>query len=136
MGISIGLTRLFYVLEEQGMLNEELPAAPADVLVIPMTADLSPAVAAATTLRSAGIRTQVYTEQKKFKAKLSYADKLKIPYVLLLGEDEITTGKVTLKDLATGEQTTVSIDEAIGTIQSALAQQRGTKPIREPEASK
>ena len=136
VGISIGLTRLFYVLEEQGMLNEELPAAPADVLVIPMTADLSPAVAAATTLRSAGIRAQVYTEQKKFKAKLSYADKLKIPYVLLLGEDEITAGKVTLKDLATGEQTTVSIDEAIGTIQSALAQQRGTKPIREPEASK
>ena len=136
VGISIGLTRLFYVLEEQGMLNETVNTAPADVLVIPMTDDLSPAVAAATALRDAGLRAQVYTEQKKFKVKLSYADKQKIPYVLLLGEDEITAGKVTLKDLATGEQETVVIGEAIGVIQRALAADSSTKPIREPEASK
>ena len=136
VGISIGLTRLFYVLEEQGMLNEELPAAPADVLVIPMTEDLSPAVAAATALRNAGLRTQVYTEQKKFKAKLSYADKLKIPYVMLLGEDEITAGKVALKNLATGEQTTVEIGEAIGQVRNTLAKAGGATPIREPEAGK
>ena len=136
VGISIGLTRLFYVLEEQGLLNEAVNTAPADVLVIPMTEDLSPAVAAATALRDAGLRTQVYTEQKKFKAKLGYADKLKIPYVLLLGEDEITAGKVTLKDLTSGEQATVEIGEAIGQVQDALARQRGTTPIREPEASK
>ena len=64
VGISIGLTRLFYVLGEQGMLNDALPTAPADVLVIPMTEDLSAAVALATQLRSAGVRTQLYTEQK------------------------------------------------------------------------
>lgn len=133
VGIAIGLTRLFYILEEQGMLNDAVNTAPADVLVIPMTDDLSPAVAAATALRDAGIRTQVYTEQKKFKAKLSYSDKLKIPYVLLLGEDEITAGKVALKNLATGEQETVGIHEAIGTIQRALAGSSGAKPIREPE---
>ena len=46
VGISIGLTRLFYVLGEQGMLNPELPTAPADVLILPMTEDLSPAIAA------------------------------------------------------------------------------------------
>ena len=70
VGISIGLTRLFYVLGEQGMLNPQLPTAPADVLVLPMTEDLSGAIALATFLRSQGIRTQLYTEQKKFKAKM------------------------------------------------------------------
>jgi len=132
VGISIGLTRLFYVLEEQGMLNEAVNTAPADVLVIPMTEDLSPAVAAATALREAGIRTQVYGEQKRFKAKLGYADKLKIPYVLLLGEDEITAGKVALKDLATGEQETLTVAEAAEKIGAALGETE--KPIREPEA--
>ena len=94
VGISIGLTRLFYVLGEQGYLNAELPTAPAQVLVLPMTTDLQPAIAFATRLRQAGIRTQVYAEQKKFKAKMSYADKLGIPYVAFLGEDELAQGLV------------------------------------------
>jgi len=98
VGISIGLTRLFYVLGEQGMLNPELPTAPADVLILPMTEDLSPAIALATQLRQAGIRTQLHCEQKKFKAKMSYADKLSIPYVIFLGEDEISVGVVACKD--------------------------------------
>ena len=89
VGISIGLTRLFYVLGEQGMLNADLPTAPADVLILPMTEDLSAAVTLATQLRDAGVRTQLYTEQKKFKAKMNYADKLGVPYVVFLGEDEI-----------------------------------------------
>ena len=108
VGISIGLTRLFYVLGEQGMLNPALPTAPADVLILPMSGDLAPAVALATTLRDAGIRTQLYSEQKKFKQKMSYADKLGIPYVVFLGEDEIKAGAVSCKDLATGEQQTLS----------------------------
>ena len=87
VGISIGLTRLFYVLGEQGMLNPALPTAPADALILPMTEDLGPAIRLATALRASGIRTQLYTEAKKFKAKMSYADKLGIPYVLFLGED-------------------------------------------------
>ena len=60
MGISIGLTRLFYVLDEQGLLNPALPSAPADALVLPMTADMAPAIALAETLRSAGLRVQLY----------------------------------------------------------------------------
>ena len=102
VGISIGLTRLFFVLEDQGYLNEDLLTAPADVLVLPMTDDLSPAIALATALRQAGIRTQIHAEKKKFKQKLSYADKLSIPYAVFLGEDEIAQGKATVKDLATG----------------------------------
>ena len=94
------------------VLNPELPTAPADVLILPMTEDLSAAVTLATRLRDAGIRTQLYTEQKKFKAKMTYADKLGIPYVVFLGEDEIAAGTVSLKDLRTGDQVTVPAQDA------------------------
>ena len=120
VGISIGLTRLFYVLGEQGMLNPELPTAPADVLILPMTEELSPAITLATALRQAGIRTQLHCEQKKFKAKISYADKLGIPYVIFLGEDEISAGIVACKDMKSGEQTKLPVSETIDRIKAGL----------------
>ena len=123
VGISIGLTRLFYVLGEQGMLNPARNTAPADVLVLPMTDDLTQAVRTATLLRDAGIRTQLYCEQKKFKAKIQYADKLSIPYVLFLGEDEIASGTASVKCLATGEQTSVSVAELPAFLAAGLASQ-------------
>ena len=123
VGISIGLTRLFYVLGEQGMLNPARNTAPADVLVLPMTDDLTQAVRTATLLRDAGIRTQLYCEQKKFKAKIQYADKLSIPYVLFLGEDEINSKTASVKCLATGEQTSVSIAELPAFLAAGLAGQ-------------
>ena len=122
VGISIGLTRLFYVLGEQGMLNPDLPTAPADVLVLPMTEDLAPAISLSTKLRSAGVRTQLYTEQKKFKAKMSYADKLGVPYVIFLGDDEIAAGVVACKDMKTGEQTKLPFAETLTLIRSGLAE--------------
>ena len=112
VGISIGLTRLFYVLDEQGLLNPEMNSAPADALVIPMTSDRSAAIALAQQLRGQGVRVQVYGEQKKFKQKMSYADKLGVPYAILLGEDEIAEGKCSVKDLRTGVQVTVVPAEA------------------------
>ena len=112
VGISIGLTRLFYVLDEQGLLNPAQNNAPADALVIPMTADPASAISVATSLRAAGVRTQVYGEQKKFKQKMAYANKLGVPYAVLLGEDEIAAGKCSVKDLRTGVQVTVSPEEA------------------------
>lgn len=108
VGISIGLTRLFYVLNEQGMLSDETVSAPADALVIPMTEELGSAISAATVLRDAGVRTQLYCEKKKFKAKMSYADKLSIPYVVLIGEDEIAEGVVAVKDMLSGRQQKLS----------------------------
>ena len=131
VGISIGLTRLFYVLGEQNMLNDQLPTAPADVLVLPMTDDLSAAVALATALRDAGIRTQLYTEAKKFKAKMSYADKLAIPYVVFLGEDEIAAGTVTCKDMTSGEQTTLPFADTLDRIREGLRQREMGTVIRE-----
>ncbi len=131
VGISIGLTRLFFVLEDQKYLNDDLLTSPADVLVLPMTADLSPAIALATTLRDAGIRTQLYTENKKFKQKIGYADKLGIPYVIFLGDDEVKEGKAAVKDMATGEQLTQTVDEAIARIRAGLAQRNAGTPIQD-----
>ena len=131
VGISIGLTRLFFVLEDQGLLNDDLLTAPADVLVLPMTEDLSAAIGAATALREAGVRTQIHAEQKKFKQKLSYADKLGIPYVVLLGEDEIAQNKVALKDLTTGQQQLVGVEEAIELVKAGLVEKNSGAPIRE-----
>ncbi|OUO17881.1 histidine--tRNA ligase [Flavonifractor sp. An4] len=133
VGISIGLTRLFSVLEAQGYLNEELLTAPADVLILPMTEDLSAAISFATTLRDAGIRAQLHCEKKKFKQKLSYADKLSIPYAAFLGEDEIAQGKVTVKDLTTGEQQTVTPAEAVALVQAGLTARSAGAPIRDKD---
>lgn len=122
VGISIGLTRLFYVLNEQGMLNEEKNTAPADVLLLPMVEDLSPAVELATRFRKAGIRVQLYGEQKKFKAKMNYADKIGVPFVVFLGEDEIRDGVVACKDMRSGEQTKMGFEETLERVQAELAQ--------------
>jgi len=119
VGISIGLTRLFYVLDEQGLLNPELPSAPADALVLPMTADPAPAIALAQSLREAGLRVQLYGEQKKFKQKMSYCDKLGVPFAVLLGEDEIAAGKCSVKNMRTGQQVTVTAQEAAELISRA-----------------
>ena len=131
VGISIGVTRLFYVLGEQGLLNDALNTAPADVLLLPMTEDLSFAVSLATRLRERGLRAQLYTENKKFKAKMNYADKTKIPYVLFLGEDEVASGVVTCKDMVTGEQTKGAPDEIIARIYAAIREKNAQKVIVE-----
>lgn len=131
VGISIGLTRLFYVLQEQGMLNESLPTAPADVLILPMTEDLSPAIAFATACRGEGVRAQLYTEPKKFKAKMNYADRLGFPFVAFLGEDEVQSGVVSLKDMVSGEQERVSLAAAPLWLKEKAAARNVGKPIRE-----
>ncbi len=128
VGISIGLTRLFYVLNEQNMLSQEKNTAPADVLVLPMTEDLSPAIALATGLRNEGVRVQLYTEQKKFKAKMNYADKVGVPYVVFLGEDEVKEGVVACKDMKTGEQTKLDFQGTLERIRGGLAK-RNEGPV-------
>lgn len=132
VGISIGLTRLFYVLGEQGMLNPDLPTAAADVLVIPMGEEQQGyAIATATALREAGIRTQLYAEKKKFKARITYAAKMGIPYAMFLGETEEQDKVVALKDLNKGEQVTVSFEEAVKLIQDGITQANQGTVIKE-----
>lgn len=112
VGVSIGLTRLFYKLNELGAMQEEKKSI-AKVLVVSMVEDKSKAVEVAATLRKENIETEVYLEDKKIKAKFKYADKLSIPYVIVIGEEEIAKNVVTLKNMETGEQNTISLDEAI-----------------------
>ena len=129
VGISIGVTRLFYILQEQGLLNEEILTAPCDALVIPLGEDLSYAVQCATALRNAGVRTQVYSEKKKTKAKFAYADKLAIPYAVVVGSDEEAAGTVGLKDLTAGGQVTVPVEEAAAIIKKSL--NKPVTPVKE-----
>ena len=131
VGISIGLTRLFFVLEDQGYLNSAMNTAPADVLVLPMTEDMGPAIELATGLRQSGIRVQIYSEQKKFKQKMAYADKLGVPYVIFLGEDEVKQGKVSLKDMRTGEQVLLDVNEARARILQMQGQADAVTPIQD-----
>ena len=131
VGISIGLTRLFYVLSEQGMLNPQRTGASADVLILPMTEDLTQAVSLATAFRSAGVRAQLYGEQKKFKAKMTYADKIGVPYVVFLGEDEISAGLVSCKDMVTGEQTKLDFSATLERVQAGLRERSQGKVIVE-----
>ena len=131
VGISIGLTRLFYVLSEQGLLSEEMVLSSADVLVLPMTDDLSFAIECATALRGVGVRTQLHCEKKKFKAKLSYADKMGIPFAVFIGEDEITNNVVTLKNLVTGEQAKYPVKEAAEVICVEIKRRNSGAVIKE-----
>ena len=130
VGISIGLTRLFYVLQEQKMLNEEAGTAPADVLLLPMTEELGPAIELGTRLRGEGIRVQLYTEPKKFKAKMNYADKIGVPFAVFLGEDEIREGVVSCKDMVSGEQTKLDFSSTVTRVKERLAANRRQRVIR------
>lgn len=103
VGISIGLTRLFYKLNELQLIKAEKKSI-AEVLVVPMVQDLTVPIQIATDLRKKGISTEVYLNDKKLKAKMKYADKLEIPYVIVVGEDEINSGIVKIKNMKTGEE--------------------------------
>ena len=132
VGISIGLTRLFYILQEQNMISDAVLTAPADVLILPMTDDLSAAVALASELRAGGLRVQIYSEKKKFKAKIGYADKLGIPFVIFLGEDEVAQHVCALKNMATGVQEAVTSAAALETIRAEITRRSAGAILREP----
>ena len=112
VGMSIGLTRLFFVLDDLGLIKTNKNSI-SDILIISMVEDLTPSIEVANSLRKAGINTEIYFDNKKIKAKFKYADKLKIPYVIVIGEDEIASGKLTLKNMETGDQEQKTIEEII-----------------------
>ena len=128
VGISIGLTRLFHVLCENEFLNRELEN-PVDALVLPMSEDLSYSLEVATGLRNAGISTQVYLEDGKFKKKISYSDKLSIPFSIILGSDEEEAKKVALKNMATGEQIICTLSEACKVILESKEEMKKAKKV-------
>lgn len=112
VGMSIGLTRLFFILNDIGLIKSNKKSI-SEVLIVSMISDISPAIEIANKLRQANINTEIYFDDKKIKAKFKYADKLKIPYVIVIGENEIKTGKLTLKNMKTGEQKECDLEEII-----------------------
>ena len=112
VGVSIGLTRLFYKLNELNAI-ETTQKSVAKVLVAPMTENIEKAIEVGAAFRKAGISTEIYLENKKIKAKFKYADRLQIPYVVTIGEDEIQNNTISLKNMTTGEQETFLLEEVI-----------------------
>ena len=116
VGISIGLTRLFYKLNELGLLKETEESI-AKVLLLPASPnEIEKCFEIATMLRNQNIKTEVYLNDKKLKAKFKYADKLKVPYTIVIGEEEVASGKVTLKNMQTGEQQKLTIEQVIAEV--------------------
>ena len=109
VGISIGLTRLFYKLNELNLINADKKSV-AEVLIVPMLEDLSVPIKIANNLRSNGINTEIYLNDKKLKAKMKYADKLEIPFVIVVGEDEVNSGVVKIKNMKTGNEKECQIE--------------------------
>lgn len=112
VGVSIGLTRLFYKLNELNAIEANKKSM-AELLVLPMTENIEKVIEIGSTIREAGISTEIYLEDKKIKAKFKYADRLQIPYVAVIGDDEIANGKIALKDMQTGVQENLTIQEVI-----------------------
>ncbi len=111
VGISIGLTRLFYILNDKNYLTDAYDSA-CDVMILPMTDDNSHAINASAVLRKMGVKVQASFEGGKMKARLNYANKLKIPYVIFIGEDEINEGVVAIKNMDSGAQVKVPVEKA------------------------
>ncbi|RCX17964.1 histidyl-tRNA synthetase [Anaerobacterium chartisolvens] len=118
VGISIGLTRLFYQLREAGILEQSKRATPTVLLVIPMRDTMGPALDFATKIREAGIAAEVYFNEGKTGKKFAYADKLGIPYAVVIGEDEVRDGFFKLKDMSTGMQEAMDLDGVISKIKN------------------
>ena len=109
VGISIGLTRLFYKLNELNLIKANKKSI-SEVLIVPMVEDMTVPIKLATDLRNNGINTEIFLNDKKLKAKMKYADKLEIPYVIVVGEDEINSGIVKIKDMITGNEKECQIE--------------------------
>lgn len=103
VGVSIGLSRLFYKLCEIGAI-ELTRFSSAEVVVMPIgSGQITASVRIAERLRSTGINTMLYTEENNMRKKLKYADKMGFEWVALIGEDELLTEEVMLKNMLTGE---------------------------------
>ena len=112
VGISIGFTRLFYNLKELGLLNTDKKSI-SKVSIVTMGVGLENAVEISNILRDNNIPNEIYKEDAKIKAKLNYANNLEIPYVIIIGEEEVEKGLYTLKDMSTGSQELLSVDDII-----------------------
>ena len=120
-GFSLGLERILVVMAERGMFPATLAASPADVMLATFdAAAMGEALRVATALRAGGLRVLVYPDADKIGKQIKYADGRGIPFVALLGDDELRDGTITLKHLKMQTQTTVAQSEAAADILETL----------------
>ena len=104
VGMSIGLTRLFFQLQELGLIDE-MAESLTEILVIPMDESINEyAIEVLNKLRKAGKNVDIYLETGKFKKKMTYADKSGVKEVIILGENELNNREISIKNMETGEQ--------------------------------
>ena len=108
VGISLGLTRLFYKLNELNLLDIKA-TTPAKILLIPLTESLKEVFTLATQLRLDSIPTEVYTRQESLNKKIEYSSKIGVEYIGILGEKELKESSITIKNMKTGEQDKVDL---------------------------
>jgi histidyl-tRNA synthetase len=122
-GFSLGLERILVVMGERNMFPPSLATTAADVMVAVFDAkDAAHAIGVAQTLRASGLRVMVYPDADKIGKQIKYADTQRIPYVAILGGDEIANGTVTVKDLTAQTQTTYDRAAAGAAILEGLKQ--------------
>lgn len=120
VGISIGLTRLFYQLCQNNLIKSE-KCSISDVLILPMDENhIEKAYQVASMLRNNNINCQTYVENVKFKNKLAYCDKLSIPYAIIIGDDELNKGYITLKDMVKHEQQQILDKDIVASLNSLI----------------
>ena len=112
VGISIGLSRLFFQLIDNNIISAENESL-TKVLVVSMTDNYEYCAKIAAELRNNGVKAQVNFEEQKIGKKFKYADSIKVEYVAIIGEDEIANNQITLKNMQTGEQQTMTLEEAV-----------------------
>lgn len=111
VGMSIGLTRLFFQLQELGLIDK-MARSLTEILVIPMDESINEyAIEVLNKLRDEGKSVDIYLESGKFKKKMTYADKLGARKVIILGEDELNKREASIKDMETGEQVSKKFEE-------------------------
>ncbi|MDG2084454.1 MAG: histidine--tRNA ligase [Planctomycetota bacterium] len=117
IGISLGIDRLFYALSEMGLI--ETSSQPAEVLVVLFSEESAPAsFSAASGLRHEGINTMVYPKAAKVKKQLQFAQKSGIPYVVVIGDEELKKGTVQFRDMDAGSQDEISLTDAVTRIKT------------------
>ena len=114
VGISFGVDRIFDVLNDLDAYPKDAMLATRVLFINFGDKETAYCLPIVKKLREAGIRTEMYPESAKMKKQMSYANTKQIPFVALAGENEISEGKVTVKNMETGSQEMVSVDEFIG----------------------
>lgn len=118
VGISFGADRIFDVMNQLELYPDEVSVATQVLFVNFGDKEAAHCLKLAAELRSKGIKTEVYPDNAKMKKQMAYADKKQIGYVALLGENEIAKGLITLKDMHSGEQSSITLDEVVERIKA------------------